>query len=67
MIYLIGILGFIGGFSLGVMLIGFILRQRSKKELMENKSFRWTYGVLVWIVAAFGAWAAVTVYSQYFS
>ncbi|MEM6780678.1 MAG: hypothetical protein AAF569_02320 [Pseudomonadota bacterium] len=66
MVYLIGILGFIGGFILGVMLIGIFLKSRSKQELMENKSIRWTYGVFVWFVAGLTAWAAVTTYNQYF-
>lgn len=67
MVYLIGILGFIGGFCLGIMLIGLFLKNRSKKELMENKSYHWTYGVFVWIVAGFGAWAAIAAYHQYLS
>lgn len=67
MVYLIGILGFVSGFCLGVMLIGLFLKNRSKKELIENKSYRWTYGVFVWIVAGFGSWAAVSAYHQYFS
>lgn len=66
MVYVFGIIGFIGGFSMGVFLIGMFLRDKSGKELMQNKTYRWTYGVLVWLVAAFGAWAGVFVYRQYF-
>ena len=67
MVYLIGILGFLGGFCLGVMIIGMLLKRRSKSELMENKSLRWTYGVFVWVVALIGTWSAIAAYNQYFS
>ena len=67
MTLLIGIAGFIGGFAFGIGLIGVFLRARSKSELLQNKSLRWTYGLAVWVMAGFGAWAAVWVYQTYFA
>lgn len=66
MVYVFGVLGFLGGFSLGVMLIGLFLKRVSKSELMEDKSYRWIYGTLVWIIAGIGAWAGIFVYNSYF-
>lgn len=67
MVYIFGIVGFLGGFSMGLLLIHFFLKSRSKRDLVEDKSLRWTYGVLVWLCAGLGAWAAVVVWGQYFS
>ncbi len=62
----VGIIGFVFGFAFGVSIIGIFLRARSKSELIENKSLRWTYGLAVWIFAGFGAWAALWIYEAYF-
>ena len=66
MVYLFGIGGFIFGFILGVGMIGAFLRGKSNKELLEEKSLRWTYGVGVWVIAVIGAFAAVQIYTIYF-
>lgn len=62
MVYIFGIFGFIMGFGVGLGMINVMLRHYSQKEIQENKSFRWKYGVLVWGVAAFGAWAGTRIY-----
>ena len=67
MVYLFGIIGFLGGFSIGVFLIHFFLKNKPKSELMQNKSLRWTYGLAVWVCAGLGVWAAVNAYHHYFS
>lgn len=67
MIYLFGILGFVGGFILGQAILLQLLRGRSREELLRNKSLRWTYGVLNWIIAAIGAYSFVYLYHLYFA
>ncbi|MBN8520759.1 MAG: hypothetical protein J0L77_02520 [Alphaproteobacteria bacterium] len=64
MVYVFGIVGFLGGFAAGVFVIGQILRGRSRTELIQNKSLRWTYGLMVWVLAGLGAWAGVWLYAQ---
>ncbi len=66
MVYLFGILGFIGGFALGLMIIGQFLRGVKNRELIENRSYRWTYGVAVWVMAAIGAYVGVWMHGRYF-
>mgnify|MGYP000916129414 CR=1 FL=1 len=65
MIYLAVIIGFVGGFSIGLFLISQILRGRSRQELVSDKSLRWKYGLIVWVMAGLGAWSAVWAYGQY--
>lgn len=64
MIYVFGIVGFIGGFALGLFIINYLLRTRSKTELVRDKSVRWIYGTAVWAIASAASWAAVWVYRQ---
>lgn len=65
MTYLIAGAGFIGGFSLGLYLISQFLKGRSRQELVSDKSLRWKYGLIVWVMAGLGAWSAVWAYGQY--
>lgn len=65
MVYLFGIMGFIGGFALGLGILHFFLRHKQRTELVEDKSLR-IYGLVVWIVAALCAWGAVIMYGRYF-
>lgn len=62
MVYLFGIAGFAAGFAGGLFIINLFLRGVANKELIENKSYRWTYGLAVWLFAALGAYAGVWVY-----
>ena len=64
MVYLYGIIGFIGGFALGLGVINMFLRSYTGRELMENKNLRWTYGLAVWLFAGLGAWAGVKLFQQ---
>ena len=66
MVYLIGVIGFIGGFVVGLMVIYFLLRNVPKEELVDNASIKWTYGLLTWAIAAIGAYSMVKMYEQYF-
>lgn len=63
---IIGIAGFIGGFALGLLLAGYMLRRRSREDLVKNKTLRWTYGLAVWVFGAAGSWGALEVYKTYF-
>jgi len=66
MVYIIGIIGFIGGFVLGQMALYFFLRHKSNEELLNDKWLKWQYGTMNWIVAAFGAYASIQMYEFYF-
>jgi hypothetical protein len=67
MVYVAGIIGFIGGFAAGQMLLYFMLRHRSREELMNDKSLKWKYGILNWGMAALGAYSFIEMYKLYFS
>ena len=66
MVYIIGIVGFIGGFIAGQLLLHFMLRHKSAKELVSDRSLKWTYGLLNWLIAALGAYSFVEIYHRYF-
>ncbi len=67
MTWIVGIIGFAGGFCLGLLIIHFFLRGKSKEDLTQDKSLHWTYGIGVWVFAGLGAWAALKFYALYFS
>lgn len=62
MVYVIGTIGFLAGFALGVLILNGLLKDRSKAELLEDNGLKWTYGLFVWIVAAVTSYAAVQSY-----
>lgn len=66
MIYAFGIAGFIGGFICGQMVIYFLLRHKSREELLKDRNLKWTYGLLNWGVAVLGAYSFVVMYKEYF-
>lgn len=59
MIYVFGTLGFIGGFILGQMVLALLLRGKSREDLLNDKSLRWKYGLLNWLIALLAAASAV--------
>jgi hypothetical protein len=65
MVYGIGILGFIAGFIAGQMLLYFMLRHKTKEELLNDPYIKWKYGLLNWGVAALGAYSFVAIYKEY--
>ena len=67
MVYIFGFFGFVMGFGIGLGVINVMLRHYSTKEIQENKSFKWTYGLAVWGFAAIGGWIGVWLYNQNFS
>ena len=64
MVYIFGIIGLVFGFSVGLGTINVILRNRSKKEIQEDSSLRWKYGLLVWLIAGFGCWIGIYLYNH---
>jgi ABC-type antimicrobial peptide transport system permease subunit len=66
MVYIVGIIGFIGGFIVGQFLLLHMLRDRSREDLLNNKALRWSYGVFNWLIAAVGAYSFVSLYNLYF-
>ncbi len=66
MIYVAGIVGLVGGFVLGQMLLLFLLRHRTKEDLLNDKYLKWKYGTLNWLVAALGCYGTVEMYKMYF-
>lgn len=65
MVYVVGIIGFIGGFLAGQLLLLRLLKDRPTEDLLNNKSLKWTYGILNWIIAAIGAYSFVFLYGEY--
>ncbi len=69
MVYLIGTIGFIGGFLFGQLLLRHILHDRSREEIMkmmEDGGARLKYGVINWFFAVLGAVSFVWAYNRYF-
>jgi hypothetical protein len=66
MVYIFAIIGFFMGFGVGLGTINVLLRHRSKKDIQDDKSLRWTYGILVWFFAGVGCWLGVLIYNSYF-
>lgn len=66
MVYVVGTIGFIGGFVLGLVILQGLLRDRSRAELLEDNGLKWTYGLFNWFVAAVSAYACVQLYKVYF-
>lgn len=63
-IYAFGIAGFVLGFAAGLFIINMFLKNLSKRELLGDKSLRWTYGLAVWLFAGLGAWGGVWLYER---
>ena len=66
MVYIFGFFGFVMGFGVGLGVINVLLRHRSKKEIEEDTSLRWTYGLAVWVFAALGGWLGAWIHNNYF-
>lgn len=64
MVYLFGAGGFILGFAGGLVIIALFLRSYSARQLIHDKSLRWTYGLAVWLCAALGTWVGVWLYNR---
>ena len=54
MVYAIGVAGFISGFLFGQMVLYFLLRHRSREDLLHDRHLKMQYGILNWVIAALG-------------
>lgn len=66
MVYIFGFFGFSIGFGFGLGIVNVFLRQYTVKELKNNKSLWWTYGLAVWVFAALGCWLGLVIFERYF-
>lgn len=67
MVYIAGIIGFIGGFVIGQLILLRLLKDVSQEELLKNKNLGWTYGVFNWFFAIMGAVSTVYAYNIWFN
>lgn len=66
MIYIFGMAGFVLGFAGGLAIIRIFLKNYSKRELLQDKSLRWTYGLAVWMMSGLGIWAGIWLHNRSF-
>ncbi len=66
MVWLAGLVGFIGGFVVALVILNHLLRGVDRQELLTNKSLRLKYGLIAWGIALVGALCAVTMAKIYF-
>ncbi len=66
MVYVVGIAGLMGGFVVGMMVIYFLTRHKTREELLGDPYIRWKYGLLCWGIAGLGCYSFVVTYQQYF-
>ncbi len=66
MIWVVGILGLIAGFALGQVILLRLLKDKTRQELLTNKSLHWQYGLLNWLIAAITSYASITAFRMYF-
>jgi hypothetical protein len=65
MVYVAGIIGFIGGFGLGQLLLLRLLKNRSTEELLTNKYLKLQYGIMNWVIAGASAYVMVQMYDLF--
>lgn len=64
MVYVIAVAGFVGGFIVGLVALQYILKDRSKTDLINDKSLR-IYGLVTWGAAVLGAVSSVALWSHF--
>jgi hypothetical protein len=63
MVYLAGLIGFIGGFAIGQGALYILLKSRSTDDILHNRNIRWTYGVFNWLIAGLCCWLCIVMYN----
>lgn len=66
MVYLVGVIGLIGGFAIGQMVLYFLLRNVSREDLLSDPYIKWKYGTLNWVIAVVSCYVMVSMYRYYF-
>jgi hypothetical protein len=67
MTFVIGIVGFVAGFCLAILILNIWLKDVPKEDLLQNRGLQVKYGLLTWGAALFIAWLAVHLYRIYIS
>lgn len=65
MLFFSGLIGFLGGFAVGLYILRYLLRGKKSEELVQNKSLWWKYGPIVWLCAFVGSYVCLVVYQNY--
>lgn len=65
MIWLAAIFGLLAGFAAGQMVLLRLLKDRSRQELLNDRTLRWKYGTLNWLIAVVFCLAAIWLYRYY--
>jgi len=63
MIYIVSILGFIGGFLIGQLLLARFLKDVSNEDLLNDPSLHFKYGTLNWAIAIMMSVAVTHLYN----
>lgn len=66
MVYLAGVLGFIGGFMAGQVALYYILRDKTREELLNDRFLKWKFGLLNWGLAVVGSYSFIEMYKFHF-
>lgn len=65
MVYVFAVIGFIIGFVIGQIILLRLLKDRTNEEILNNRSLKWTYGLLNWVTAAIGAYIFTFLYNYF--
>lgn len=66
MVYIFAFFGFVMGFAIGLGVINVLLRNRKINDVRSDKTAKFAYGLMVWILAFGGLWLGLTIYNTYF-
>lgn len=58
-----GFIGFLFGFYAGLLILKVRLRDKTREELMTDKTLWWRNGWIVWATALFGVWLGLKSYA----
>lgn len=64
--WVVGIFGFIAGFAGGQVLLLRLLKDKTRHDLLHDKSLRWKYGLFNWMIAAATTVLALGLWRYYF-
>lgn len=65
MVYIVGILGFVGGFAMGLWLIAAHLKNVPRETLLNNKDYHKKYGIWPWVTALICCLLALYLYNNW--
>ncbi len=65
MVWVFGIVGFISGFLLGQVFLMKWLKNKSREELLNDRSLKWKYGLFNWGIAILVCLCAIYVHGYF--